>query len=133
MKLIGFGSSALAAVLISACGSSGPNDNRCDEALNIQVTTGLTPTFSWTPTCTVAQVRVVREVEGDDPEIEVWSVIAGGNTVAGPVTYGVPPAGTTETTPDAVLVLGKSYRLVIAVRNPDTGVLLVGGLMQFVP
>lgn len=134
MKLIRFGSSAvLAGLVMLACGESGPEDNRCDVALNFQVTPGFTPIFSWSPACTVAQVRVVKEADGDDPETEVWSVISSGNTIASPVTYGAAPVGTTETTPEATLVIGKAYRLVVAVRNPETGVLLVGGLFPFVP
>lgn len=134
MKLTRFGGSAvLAGLMMLACGESGPDDNRCDVALNFQVTSGLTPVFSWTPACTVAQLRVVKEAEGDDPEIEVWSVVSNGNTIAGPVTYGVPPAGSTETTPEAFLTIGDAYRLVVSVRNPETGVLLVGGLFPFTP
>ena len=134
MKLTRFGGSAVAAgLMLLACGESGPDDNRCDVALNFQVTPGLTPVFSWSPACTVAQVRVVKEAEGDDPEIEAWSVVASGNTIAGPVTYGVAPAGSTETTPEANITLGDAYRLVVAVRNPETGVLLVGGLYPFTP
>ena len=134
MRLIRFGSSAVAAgLMLVACGESGPDDNRCDVALNFQVTPGLNPVFAWSPACTVAQVRVVKEAEGDDPEVEVWSVVASGNTITGPVTYGAAPAGTTETTPEAVLTLGDAYRLVVAVRNPETGVLLVGGLYPFTP
>ena len=134
MKLSRFGGSAVVAgLMLLACGENGPDDNRCDVALNFQVTPGLTPVFSWSPACTVAQVRVVKEAEGDDPEMEVWSVVAGGNTIAGPVTYGAPPAGSTETTPEAILTLGDAYRLVVAVRSPETGVLLVGGLFPFTP
>jgi hypothetical protein len=134
MKLTRFGGSAVAAgLMLLACGESGPNDNRCDVALTFQVTPGSTPVFSWSPACTVAQLRVVKEAEGDDPEVEVWSVVASGNTIAGPVTYGVAPAGSTETTPEVLLTIGDAYRLVVAVRNPETGVLLVGGLYPFTP
>jgi hypothetical protein len=49
------------------------------------------------------------------------------------VTYGAAPAGTTETKVEETLVIGDAYRLVLAVRNPDTGVLLVGGLYSFTP
>ena len=134
MKLIRFGSSAVVAgMLMMACGESGPDDNRCDVALNFQVTPGLTPVFSWSPVCTVAQLRVVKEAEGEVPETEVWSVVANGNVITGPVTYGVAPAGTTETKPEELITLGDAYRLVVSVRNPETGVLLVGGLFPFTP
>lgn len=124
---------ALAGILAVGCSSSGPNDGRCEEALSFQISAGLTPTFGWAPDCTVAQVRVIRLADQQAPEAEVWSVLAAENVVAGPVSYGAPPAGTTETTPDVPLVAGKTYRLVLAVRNPDTGVLLVGGLFEFTP
>jgi hypothetical protein len=134
MKLIRFGSSAVAVgLMMVACGESGPNDNRCDVALAFTVTPGLTPVFNWSPACTVAQVRVVKEAEGADPEAEVWAAVSNGNTITGPVTYGAAPAGTTETKVEETLVIGDAYRLVLAVRNPDTGVLLVGGLYSFTP
>ena len=76
---------------------------------------------------------MIRLADQQAPEAEVWSVLGAENVVAAPVSYGVVPAGTTETTPETPLVAGKTYRLVVAVRNPETGVLLVGGLFEFTP
>lgn len=133
MKQIRLTGLALAGLLAAACGSSEPNDGRCtdEDALAFQVSDGFTPAFNWTPACTVAHLRVTRLADEDDPELEVWAVQSSGNTFAGPVTYGTVPSGATEITPKQLLEPGKSYILVVAYRDHDSGQLFVAGQVEF--
>lgn len=130
MRLAGL---ALAGILAAACGSSEPNDDRCtdDDVLAFQVSDGFTPTFTWTPACTVAHLRVTRLADADDPELEVWAVLSSGNTFTGPVTYGTAPSGATEITPKQLLSPGKSYVMVVSYRDHDSGELFVAGQVEF--
>lgn len=120
----------VAGVVAAGCsGSSGPNDNRCEEALAFQVTATTTPTFSWSPACTVAQVRVANTWNDG----EMWSVIASGNSILGPVGYGTVPTGATQTHAPELLIADSTYRLVVAILDPETSALLVAGSINFTP
>lgn len=133
MKQIRLAGLALAGILAAACGSSGPNDSSCtgEDPLAFQVSDGFTPTFSWTPACTVAQLRVTRLAGGGDPELEVWAVLSSTNSFTGPVTYGTVPAGAAEITPNQLLQPGKSYVMVVSYREHDSGLLFVAGQANF--
>lgn len=118
----------LAAAL--ACGSDDPDDGRCgEESLNFAVTPGINPTISWTPSCSIAQLRVIRNSD----DTEVWSFVAPSNAVLPSVAYGQAPLGTTETTEAAVLLFDQGYTVRVAVLDPDSDLLIVVGSAEFTP
>lgn len=113
-----------------ACGSDGPDDGRCgDETLTFAVTPGINPTIGWAPSCSIAQLRVIR----NSNQAEVWSFVATSNSVLPSVAYGQAPVGTTQTTPPAVLLFDESYTVRVAVLDPDSDVLVVVGSGEFTP
>ena len=112
-----------------ACSSDGPDDGRCEEALTFDVSSGINPTISWTPDCSVAQLRIIRNSD----QSEVWAFVATSNAVVPAVTYGQTPVAATETTPPETLVIDATYTVRIAVLDPDSGLLLVAGSTEFTP
>ena len=113
-----------------ACGSDGPDDGRCgEEALTFAVTPGINPTIGWAPSCTIAQLRVIR----NSNQTEVWSFVASANSVSPTVAYGQAPLGTTQTTAPAVLLSDQSYTIRVAVLDPDSDLLVVVGSGEFTP
>ncbi|HEX6644592.1 MAG TPA: hypothetical protein VF037_07940 [Gemmatimonadales bacterium] len=112
-----------------ACGSEEPEDGRCTEDLAFTITPGINPTFAWTPNCTIAQLRVIR----NSTDEEVWSFVASSNSVSPAVTYGQVPIGADETHENEVLLFGQEYTVRVAVLDPDEGLLLVAGDATFVP
>ncbi|HLS47052.1 MAG TPA: hypothetical protein VK012_00920 [Gemmatimonadales bacterium] len=117
----------LAAAL--ACGSDAPDDGRCEETLTFAITSGINPTFGWSPNCSIAQLRVTR----DSDDAEIWSFLASSNAIRPPVAYGQVPVGANETNPPETLTFGAGYTLRIAILDSETGLLLVAGSEPFVP
>lgn len=117
------------AVAAGCSGSNGPDDNRCEEALAFQITPTTTPTFAWSPACTIAQVRVANTWNDG----EMWSVVGNGNSIPGPVGYGTVPSGATQTHAPELLLADSTYRLVVAILDPETSELLVAGSVNFTP
>lgn len=124
-----FGGVALGVMLgaLACSGSGEPNDDRCELPLTFEVSSGLTPTFSWAPVCTVAQVRVVNTADGE----EMWSVLADNNSITPGVVYGVTPVGALETHVPELLISGTQYRVVVAIDDAEG--LLVHGSTTFTP
>jgi len=112
-----------------ACGSDAPDDGRCEGTLTFAITTGINPTFGWSPNCSIAQLRVTR----DSDDAEIWSFLASSNAIRSPVTYGQVPVGANETNPPETLTFGAEYTLRIAILDSETGLLLVAGSEPFVP
>lgn len=106
-----------------ACGDgSGPGDSDCLEdpnSISASVSSGTTPTLSWSPQCTMAVV-LVEELDGGD----VWalgvpdslrSTPLSANRILPPLTYGVKPSGVTGVEADVAepLVSGNRYILLL--------------------
>ena len=103
------------------CSSSNPADPEpiedCTGSVNISVTGGTTPRFSWTPRCRLCFLNV----EPADSGADQWTVISdSANLIAPPVEYGVVPVGAEELTSPAELVAGQEYKVVLA-RFTDPG------------
>ncbi|HEU4827842.1 MAG TPA: hypothetical protein VFT04_01470 [Gemmatimonadales bacterium] len=114
-----------------ACGSDDPDDGRCgEEVLNFSVTPGINPSISWAPSCTIAQLRINRNEEGNP---EIWAFVASSNSVLPAVTYGQTPIGATETNPPETLIFDATYTITVAVEDPESGLLLVVGSTEFTP
>jgi hypothetical protein len=95
--------------MVLACSSdeTGPGDTPpvCSGQVTIAVSSGLTPSFSWTPACRLFFVNV--ELGAADQ----WSVISdGNNAIAPPVQYGVVPPGAEQSSSGVTpLVAGQTY------------------------
>jgi len=119
------------AVMAGACGDdpAEPQITACTDetgSVTASVTSGTTPTFSWSPSCSVAFVLVERAggdtwlVSSDD---HTWDSPAQANLISPPITYGTGslPAGvTTEYGPEP-LTAGVPHSLVLfRVVDPGT-------------
>ena len=100
--------------VISSCSDDDPASPRqqtplaaCSGPVTVVVGSGTTPTFSWSPACSLF-LLLVEDNSGADQ----WSVITDStNAIAPPVTYGVVPPGATGDFPPATLVSGTSYEV----------------------
>lgn len=124
MKLFPAALLAGLAVAVLACDDgAGPDDGACDGPSDLSIdAAGSPPLFTWTPSCGVADVEVIR-LDNDGPggpntDESVWRIQASSNTITPPVTYGSVPVGATEFIPDAVLVSGEQYNVVTRVYDP---------------
>ena len=100
---------ALSCAMLMGCSSDGtdPGDAppACTGPVTISVSSGTSPSFSWTPACSLFFVNV--ELGPTDQ----WSVISDStNAIAPPVQYGVVPAGAQQSTSEvAPLQAGQTY------------------------
>ena len=98
----------------------------CTGNVTVTVTSGTTPTFSWTPACSIAAV-VVEEGAADQ-----WDVFANGDPGFGPsVIYGTKPAGSNQNSPAIPLRAGTTYNVTLF-RGP-LAIPVVNGIMSFTP
>ena len=80
----------------------------CTGSVTVTVTSGTTPTFSWTPACSV--VALIVEQGANDH----WNVLANGDPGFGPnVVYGTRPAGSTQVGATTPLQAGTSYTVTL--------------------
>jgi hypothetical protein len=110
-------SSRLAAAValfgLSGCSDEiGPDElPECSGPVTLEVASGTTPTFSWTPRCRLS-LLVVQLDEGGS---EVWSILTRGeNALAPPLTYADTPAGAETLTPALPLTSSTTYRVAVA-------------------
>lgn len=127
MKLIPAALLAGLSLVVLACDDgSGPSDGACDGPTPLTVDgAGTPPNISWTPDCGVAEVEVIRlDNDADGPDINetVWRVQTPTNSMNPTIQYGLVPAGATEIVPDATLVSGEQYSVVIRVFDATQGV-----------
>ncbi len=119
----------LSALLLSCAGCS---DQAPSAGVVVDVSTGTSPVFSWTPALNIASLTVARA--GSDGI--VWTTISLGqaNAIAPPVTYGIAPPGAAQTANRLeFLVAGTAYEVtLLRVDDPDSAPLLVGSA-TFVP
>jgi hypothetical protein len=99
---------ALSSPMLLACSSdsTSPGDLPvCTGPVTIAVSSGTSPSFSWTPACRLFFVNV--ELGASDQ----WSIISdSANAIAPPVRYGVVPAGAEQSTSDVTpLEAGQTY------------------------
>jgi len=78
----------------------------CTGPVTATVSSGSSPVFSWTPTCSLFFLLVEPQGSGAD----LWSIISDStNAIPPPVTYGVVPGGATELDAPQTLVPGTAY------------------------
>jgi hypothetical protein len=95
----------------------------------VVVDTGTTPTFTWTPNCTIGRLIVEEGVE------ERWGTETFGfNSYQTPIRYGVHPPGSENIEPGAELLRGTTYTVTLfrwITFDPES--LEVLGVQTFVP
>lgn len=105
-----------------ACGdATGPEDELtpCTDdtgSVAVSVTSGLTPTFDWSPACGVAMILVEEDggdVWGASTDQETWGNPASANMIHPPVTYGAALSGATTFEDAAPLLSGHTYEVVL--------------------
>src|SRR3954465_874142 len=89
----------------------------CDGKLDVLVTPGVTPTFSWSPTCGISELLVFKEpapfVAGEYESL-LWRFTVSELTPIGPgVRYGNAPRGATVSKTSETLRPGSEYRIVV--------------------
>jgi hypothetical protein len=106
----------------------------CTTPVEISVTSGTSPSFSWTPTCQAAGLTVEAM---DGSGTVMWTVVtlSTQNTLEAPVRYGQRPKNTSPTPAAQALMTGTRYRVsVIAAQTGSNGVSLFGiGSLEFIP
>ncbi len=112
----------VAAVLVlAACSEAAAPLPICPDSVSVAVTPGLTPQFSWTPACLLAEVQVA-----DSATLNLlWDVgqyrLPDDNRIAPPVTYGVAPAAARVQVAPATLASGHAYLVGIFRYDPLGG------------
>lgn len=102
----------LSLALLVAMASCGGGDDLappppCNSPINVSISSGTTPTFSWTPECGISGVSVVP-LPNSVPEV-MWAIHADASTLGSPIVY-----GTGGSTPKA-LVQGQLYEVTFSV------------------
>lgn len=94
----------LSCAMLLACSSDGTNPSDapvCTGPVTITVSSGTSPSFSWTPACRLFFVNV--ELGATDQ----WSIISDStNAIAPPVRYGVVPAGAQQSSSEVTPLQG---------------------------
>lgn len=92
-------------------------------SVEVDVSGGATPTFSWSPDCEAALLLVEGDFEGDTWHITTdeatWDDAAQANRIRSSVTYGTVPAGVDERYGPLTLVEGRQYQVLLWRISPD--------------
>ena len=119
----------LSALLLSCAGCS---DQAPSADVLIDVSTGTSPVFSWTPALEIASLTVARA--GSD--VIVWTTFSLGqaNALAPPVSYGIAPPGAAQTANRLeFLVAGTTYEVTLFRVDDPGGTPRPVGSATFVP
>jgi hypothetical protein len=96
----------------AACSSdpTSPGDSvqECTGPVTVSVSSGTTPTFDWTPRCSLFLVLVEQGAS------DRWLVLSpGANGIPPPVQYGVLPPGASQEDVAIPLAAGQTYDIVL--------------------
>ena len=115
----------LSAAAIPSCrDSSAPSLSACtSDSVTITASSGLTPTFSWTPNCRTDQVWVQAVLPPSAGSGMQWIIAAktAGKGVAAPIRYGDVPIDMEEVLPTTPLQSGATYRVFVAGGGAEIG------------
>ena len=121
---------------VTACDGDDPssaNLEPCDGPVEISVSSGTEPRFTWSPACTLFFLNVEPAESGGD----IWGVISDGENVIAPgVRYGVVPEGAEQFTDESVpeLVEDSTYKVVVAYHTgPGEQDGELAGIEEFTP
>ena len=124
---------ATAALALPGCGDdddpAGPDGTLapCTGDVTVSVSAGTTPTFTWTPACTVRALLVEEDAS------DRWFILATGTAGIAPgVVYGTVPAGASQDEPALPLTAGVAHDVVLfRVLTTSTGT--IAGMREFTP
>jgi|GEM_PF-3231556 len=134
MRYLRYSMLASLALVVASCGdSAGPTGGGCDESLVVTVSSTTSPAISWTPSCTVAAIRISQPSEPVDSLKIKWWVQSETNSIRPPVSYGSAPAGATVLLGPKALFGGTQYFVELLVNDPTTGEPFNVGTTQFTP
>lgn len=134
---------AVTSATLAACGTD-PSIFHvgCSQIDAVEISAGLSPTFTWSPACAVATVAVYEKFVSEDPlpvpvpGALIWKITtdpaSGGNLVEPGVQYGVAPTHSVELTAAAPLVPGRGYLLFLGVQRAQSP-MPEGGYTAFTP
>lgn len=91
---------------LTACNEESTNPTGCPGHVVLDVSTGSTPTFTWTTGCEATALTVF-----DRTGAPLWAIAPLNNRILSPVTYGVVPTGVREIHPPEALQTGTEYNL----------------------
>lgn len=109
---------SLVALVLMGCSGIHLYDRKQEPV--VEVGPGLRPVIQWTPP-TAYELSVYEGSENLDGFDVLWSAHMGGsyeNTLQSPVTYGLPPAGSSEIREVPPLEEGKTYTIVVFRKDP---------------
>ena len=87
----------------------------CGGPIEVMVSGGMTPEFSWLPECGVTHLSVRHESAVVEPDPWMWSFTAPENAPIGPkVIYGKTPQRGTEFVAPKSLTAGEVYRVTVS-------------------
>lgn len=115
----------VALLAIGSCSeSSSPGATFCSGDVTVDVSSGTSPTFTWSPACRVVAVLVENSFDAD-----LWSVESGSGIESG-LVYGTTPPGAFPQFV-ASLFVGQTYEVIVY--RGSLGNLVVAGRMSFTP
>ena len=120
-------------VALASCGGTDAVGTKdllpCTGPVAISVSTGTTPTISWTPACKVYYL----DIEVADTFEEIWAVanFDEKNTISPGVKFGVTPSDTRLIEGPVTLRAGTAYSVFVAFYH--NGVETDGGRLRFTP
>ncbi len=114
-------------VLLACSDSTGPEDLAActvdTGTVEVSVTAGTVPTFSWSPNCAVGMILVEQgasDVWGAATDDTLWDDPESANLVNPPVAYGSSPSGTTTLEGPLPLTSGTEYEVILWRIVPDS-------------
>ena len=114
--------------LLAGCGDGGTGPGvtgPCTGNVTVSVSSGITPTFDWTPRCTVLALLVEQEAS------DMWFIEGTGDGIAPGVRYGTVPPNAIADDPALPLVRGTTYEVILfrgTVQNPT-----IAAIREFTP
>ena len=120
----------IAGLLVAAAcngGGTGPEGlGPCTvDSVEVDVSSGTTPTFTWTPACLVFALLVEQEAS------DRWLLQATGEGIASGVRYGTVPRGAVAPDPAIPLQAGTTYEVILFRGTEDDAIIIA--IEEFTP
>lgn len=114
----------------SDCVRAGRSSSLKDRSWSLGKCRAWAPSISWEPECSVHRLIVTTS----DFSTEVWELVATvPNGLRTPIQFGVVPQSADEVTEAQTLQGGTTYRIVLTVKNEESGNEQNAGTVTFTP